>query len=551
MRTVSCLLATVLPAAICLADAPEVRVPSLSGPPPVIDGALDDDAWAEAAAINGFTLLGEPDSAPTQRTRVRLVHGSKALYAAFECAEASMDELVAELTERDAPVWLEDCVEVFISPRHDGEEYYHLLVNALGTIRDERGRDEAWDSQGRAAVAQAEDGWTVELLIPIEEMQLPWDVDGHWRLNITRNEFPHRELSTWAPIEGASFHEPGLLRHLRGFEADFGRLLRLQALEQIGDTRRDLSALHATALPYEGIAQGRVALGRSKRLMDEADRLAGGLRAEADPEQLRQQVRDAAALADQTESLGRLVARLPLIEAAGERGYVISQASTMAKIAPTADFTGDPTESVEVSLAAGEHEAAQVVIIPANRTLEGVAVSTTELRGPDGATIPSECITVRRVGYVDVTRSTSKAPLGPGLVPDPLVAAGPFGVPGDEVRSIWVDVYAAADQPEGVYRGALTIRPANAEARDVPLVARVWDFALPRASWLRTSYGLGFDVSAFYPEVTPGPGHPRWWSAGTWSGADVEGRPNYFGEIDATSAFDTEVKHRADPQAGR
>ncbi len=543
MRRAPYLVATLLVAGVCLADAPEVTVPSLSGPTPVIDGVLEDDAWAGAAVIEDFTLLGEPDKTPTQDTRVRLVHGGEALYAGFECAEANMDELTAELTERDAAVWSEDCVELFISPRHDGEEYYHLVVNALGTIRDERGKDETWDCAARAAARQAEDGWTVELLVPMAEMRLPWDVDKHWRLNITRNERPHEELSTWAPIGGKSFHEPELFGHLRGFRADFGELLRVQALAQIGDIRRDLAALRTAALPYERVAQGRVALGRSDRLMGEAARIADDLREETDSQRLRQRAADTARLTEESERLGRLVARLPLIEAAGDRGYVVSQASTMDKIAPTADFTGRPADSVEVSLAAGEHEAAQVVIVPADRALNGVAVSATEMRGPDGATIGGERITVRRVGYVNVTRSTSKAPLGPGLVPDPLLAADPFAVPRDEVRSIWVDVHAAPDQPAGIYRGALTVRPANAGELTVPLIARVWDFALPRASWLRTSYGLGFDLSAFYPEVTPGPGRPGWWSAGTWSGADIEGRPNYFGEIELTKDFDTEVKH--------
>lgn len=542
MRNASCLLATLLLAAgICLAG-PEVTVPSLSGPPPVIDGVLED-AWSDAAVIEGFTLLGEPDQAPTQHTRVRLLHGDDALYAAFECAEESMEELEAELTERDAPVWSEDCVELFVSPRHDGEGYYHLIVNALGTIRDERGKDETWDCTARAEVARAEDGWTLELLVPVAEMRLPWDVDGHWRLNITRNERPHGELSTWAPMEGKSFHEPELFGHLRGFDADFGGLLRAQALEQLGDIRRDVAALRTAARPYEAIRQGRVALGRAARLLDETERIVGDLQGGAEPQRLRERAADAHQLAGDSRELGRLVARLPLIKAAGERGYVISQASTMHKITPTAEFAGQPADAVELSLAGGEHEGAQVVIVPADRALADVTVSATGLRGPEGAAIDAGRVTVRRVGYVDVTRSTSKAPLGPGRVPDPLIAAEPFAVPEDEVRCVWVDVHAAADQPAGMYRGSLTIEPANAEAMRVPLVARVRDFALPRASWLRTSYGLGFNVSAFYPEITPGPGHPRWWSAGTWSGADMEGRPNYFGEIELTKDFDTEVKH--------
>ncbi|MEA3403674.1 MAG: carbohydrate-binding family 9-like protein [Armatimonadota bacterium] len=540
---VAIMVAATLTAAHCAAQEPEVRSTALSGPPPVIDGRLDEDVWQDAGVADGFTLLGNPQATPAQTTRVRITHDDATLFVAWECAEDTMDEIVGTMTEHDAPVWSEDCVELFVSPAHDGSGYYHLLVNPLGTLRDERGKEETWESNARAAATREDDRWLVELALPLASMQLPPGVDEHWRMNFTRHRLPREELSTWAPLPGENFHQPEQFGHLRGLDADFAPLLRAQALQRVAHVQAELAALRREALPHEEIALGRVALGRAQRLSGDAGELAATLRAEPETEETPTLVTQVDQLREEAQRLARLVARLPLAAAAGTRGYVISQASTMQKIPPDAAFAGQPAQSVEIALAANEREAAQVVIVPAGRALQEVAVSVSDLSGPAGATIPAGEIEVTRAAYVTVTQSTSKAPLGPGRLPDPLVAAEPFDVPEGEVRSVWLTVHTAADQPAGTYRGTITIDPSDAEPLQVPLTARVWDFALPRTPWLRTCYGLGFNVSSFYPNVNPGPGRPPQWNAGAWTGADVEGRPNYFGDMEFTAAFDQEHRH--------
>ncbi|MGC9318534.1 MAG: carbohydrate-binding family 9-like protein, partial [Armatimonadota bacterium] len=540
---VAIMLAAILTAAHCAAQQPELRSTELAGPPPVIDGRLGEDAWQDAGVAEGFTLLGDPQSAPAQATRVRIMHDERTLYIAWECAEDSMDEIAATMTAHDAPVWSEDCVELFLSPSHDGSGYYHLLVNALGALRDERGKDETWDSGAHAAATREDGRWLVEMALPLASMQLPPGVDEHWRVNFTRHRTPGEELSTWAPIPGENFHQPEHFGHLRGLDADYAPLLRGQALQRLAQLQAELTSLRREALAHEEIALGRVALGRARRLTDESGELTTMLRAGPGTEETRALVTQLDRLSEEAGRLARLVARLPLAAAAGARGYVISQVSTMRKVPPDATFAGRPAESVEIALAANEREAAQVVIVPAGRALHDVAVNVSDLTGPADATIPSGEIEVARVEYVNVTQSTSKAPLGPGRLPDPLVGAEPFDVPEGEVRSVWLTVHAAADQPAGTYRGTITIAPSDAEQLHVPMAVRVWDFALPRTPWLRTCYGLGFNVSSFYPNVNPGPGRPPQWNTGAWTGADVEGRPNYFGDMEFTTAFDEEHRH--------
>ena len=95
--------------------------------PIVIDGALDDPAWARATWSPRFgdMVTGRPGM---HDTRAALVWDDEALYVAFRVEEPF---LAATMAERDSLLFLENDVEVFI----DGDDwYYELEINALGTV---------------------------------------------------------------------------------------------------------------------------------------------------------------------------------------------------------------------------------------------------------------------------------------------------------------------------------------------------------------------------------------------------------------------------------
>ncbi|UCH36457.1 MAG: DUF4091 domain-containing protein, partial [Armatimonadota bacterium] len=66
-------------------------------------------------------------------------------------------------------------------------------------------------------------------------------------------------------------------------------------------------------------------------------------------------------------------------------------------------------------------------------------------------------------------------------------------------QPVWVTVYCPAAVPAGEYRGEIIIRPDNAPETRVPLVAHVWDFALPKETHLRTAFAFSEGgVAAWY-----------------------------------------------------
>ncbi len=95
--------------------------------PIAVDGDLDKPAWRGAAKSGRFVDLvsGVPGFL---ETRMASLWDDESLYVAFWVKEP---DVRARLAERDALVWTENDVEIFIG----GEDcYYEFEINALGTV---------------------------------------------------------------------------------------------------------------------------------------------------------------------------------------------------------------------------------------------------------------------------------------------------------------------------------------------------------------------------------------------------------------------------------
>jgi len=157
--------------------------------------------------------------APRQGTEVRAAwdeHEWRILFHAHD------EDAWATLTERDAPLYEEETVEVFFDPRGDLESYFEIEVNPIGTVLDlvfRRSRsgykgDRAWDCEGLRTLVRKDAGaWTVELAIPFASVtSTPPQPGARWRANFCRIDRPSRdgsiarELTAWSPPMRASFH---------------------------------------------------------------------------------------------------------------------------------------------------------------------------------------------------------------------------------------------------------------------------------------------------------------------------------------------------------
>jgi hypothetical protein len=214
--------------------------------PIIIDGKLDDEAWAAAPWSDDFVdIEGDKKPNPRFRTRVKMLWDDGCLYIAAELQEPHIGAL---LTKHDSYIFHEDHdFEVFLDPDGDSHLYAELEMNALNTTWDllltkpykDGGKAiDAWEIDGlRTAVhvdgtlndaSDTDRGWTIEIAWPwkglkqIAACPVPPRDGDQWRINFSRVELTHKfrdgryrkvkgsveENWVWTPQGAINMHMP-------------------------------------------------------------------------------------------------------------------------------------------------------------------------------------------------------------------------------------------------------------------------------------------------------------------------------------------------------
>ena len=207
--------------------------------------SLDPLAWCDLPPLPPLVRT-EDGNPPLQGTTVRLGWSDEALFARFDCVDR---EPWATHRERDAPLWEEEVVELFLAPgERDPSEYFEIEVNPLGALFDARianprlDRSELradlvfdWPAIRWEAGALGSAGWWAAIVLPWSgfaelagrQSGAPSDTatrpvpfpPRHWRANLYRIDRPPRgdaEFSAWSPtlVTPADFHRPRRFGHL-------------------------------------------------------------------------------------------------------------------------------------------------------------------------------------------------------------------------------------------------------------------------------------------------------------------------------------------------
>lgn len=195
-------------------EIPELNCPGLGFGQ--LGADLSSEPWGGAARVE----LRQVQSGllPEQRTTVYVGRDDVGLRLLFVAEDTHP---WATLTERDAPLYTEEVVEVFLDPEGDGQAYFEIEVNpnnavldgCMRRIRSGYRKDFRWCCEGlQTAVRRTERGWAAELAIPFLSVtnRVP-EAGDTWRANFTRIDRPKgkpRELSAWSPTGLAQFHVP-------------------------------------------------------------------------------------------------------------------------------------------------------------------------------------------------------------------------------------------------------------------------------------------------------------------------------------------------------
>jgi hypothetical protein len=111
-----------------------------------------------------------------------------------------MDKLRTTATRRDADLWEDDCIELFIHRDRDAPNYFRQwMINAAGAIYDgDKATGEAWTSNVTAAAKQYDDRFVIELSIPWTDLGGALRTGEQVRANFVRNRTTDGNRYIWS-----------------------------------------------------------------------------------------------------------------------------------------------------------------------------------------------------------------------------------------------------------------------------------------------------------------------------------------------------------------
>ncbi len=173
-----------------------------------VDGKLKEHDWKQAVLISDFEdIEGASKPKPAFSTTVKMMWDSQYLYIGAVLEEP---HLWGTLKKHDDIIYRDHDFEVFIDPMGDGEQYFEIEINVLGTIMDlfmnkpyKKGGtfDMEWNTTGIQSKIIAngtindntdiDSGWTVEMAIPFTAISrnnriASPSTTNPWRINFSR-----------------------------------------------------------------------------------------------------------------------------------------------------------------------------------------------------------------------------------------------------------------------------------------------------------------------------------------------------------------------------
>jgi hypothetical protein len=191
---------------------------------PVIDGRMDDQAWAQARVLGDFVQREPVEGRPvSEATEVRIVYDAEAIYIGAWLFDSDTSAIVVGETRRDAALTNTDAFQIILDTYLDrqngfvfattpaGIEYDgQVTKEGQGSASPRRGqRQQAgsgggfnlnWDGSWEVATSVDADGWYAEFRIPFSTLRYPRGGEQMWGVNFSRNIRRHNEEAFWAPI---------------------------------------------------------------------------------------------------------------------------------------------------------------------------------------------------------------------------------------------------------------------------------------------------------------------------------------------------------------
>ena len=221
--------------------------------PPVIDGNLFEIVWQEAALLSPFQNA-DGTAEPQNPTETFLMWDAENLYIGVKAYVTKSQLPHISQTQRDSPIWEDECIEILIDPNLQTDIYYHFVINPIGAFFDQVvnvpgqpdfrfaphdvqltldrktmqtafNTDSKWNSNTKVATQINATFWSIEVALPREmleklsksDLQDKSALENRWFFNIHRKAYSRvvntealapttqREYSYWLPTYDSEY----------------------------------------------------------------------------------------------------------------------------------------------------------------------------------------------------------------------------------------------------------------------------------------------------------------------------------------------------------
>ena len=214
-----------------------------------LDGILDEIDWENAPVLDDFlTVVPEEKGNPSYPTQVRVLANERSVVFGIECMDPEPNKIVRFAKIRDADISEEDHVKIVVDPFLDGQSGFILAVNAFGARYDalvsDRGESENddWDAVWDAQAVIHENGWSLEIIIPIQSITFKKGLTS-WGFNVERRIQRYQETIRWTNVVRDQWFiqtsRAGLLTQLPEFNYGLGLNVRPSLVGELNKAGED------------------------------------------------------------------------------------------------------------------------------------------------------------------------------------------------------------------------------------------------------------------------------------------------------------------------
>ena len=158
-----------------------------------LDGRLSDPVWKNALEVPLLYEVEPAENIPAKaKTTAYIFEDGKNIYVGFKADDPEPNKIRAYLSARD-DLWKSDYVGIALDTFSDSRRAYQFFTNAIGVqadlIIDEitDTEDLGWDAIWQSAGAVNEQGFAVEMVIPLKSLRFENNNDlKQWKLKFSR-----------------------------------------------------------------------------------------------------------------------------------------------------------------------------------------------------------------------------------------------------------------------------------------------------------------------------------------------------------------------------